>query len=349
VKPQRRRLDWIIPSGTALVLAAAVSMWAMGPIAGISTDLLFWLRQQLVSTAPDPNTSPTAIVAIDEETYRTPPFTDVPHALWTHEIAAVLNALVAADTKVIGFDAIFSTSGERFVHGFDQDFLLALRDAARTNKVVLGEAQLGQFPIHPFQAQIFAIGGQQNIRSVNLVGDTDEIIRRIPLTFDRTDRSGKLHNEPSMALELAARVVGGAPVRRPDGDLALGDYVIPGSGRNGMLVNFAGNEAIPTYSLADLQRCAAGGNTGFFARHFAGKVVLLGGVLDIEDRKLTSMRFITGPDHPSPGERCALWGLRPSPVVPCSRVRASLGCSRRRSPFAAASCCRCLPRCLRPF
>src|SRR5207253_1811614 len=43
---------------------------------------------------------------------------------------------------------------------------------------------------------------------------------------------------------------------------------------------------------------------GFFREHFAGKVVLIGGVLDIEDRKVTSKRFITAPEGAGPTPRC---------------------------------------------
>jgi len=43
-----------------------------------------------------------------------------------------------------------------------------------------------------------------------------------------------------------------------------------------------------------------------FRNAFAGKVVLVGSVLDIEDRKITSKRFISGPEGVGLPERCAV-------------------------------------------
>ena len=65
---------------------------------------------------------------------------------------------------------------------------------------------------------------------------------------------------------------------------------------NTITLNFAGGaDDIPTYSLADLRACAEKDDKDFFRRHFDGKVVLIGTVLDVEDRKITSKRFATAP------------------------------------------------------
>ncbi len=64
--------------------------------------------------------------------------------------------------------------------------------------------------------------------------------------------------------------------------------------------------AIPTYSLADLFACAEAGNTAFFEKHFKGKAVMVGTVLDVEDRKLSSNRWVTKPEGLNLPERCAL-------------------------------------------
>ncbi|MEJ0069147.1 MAG: hypothetical protein WDO24_10945 [Pseudomonadota bacterium] len=42
--------------------------------AALSLDSLFWLRQQAFGPLHGAETSPTAVIAIDEETARTPPF-----------------------------------------------------------------------------------------------------------------------------------------------------------------------------------------------------------------------------------------------------------------------------------
>jgi adenylate cyclase len=301
-----RRRDWVAAVAVALLVSLLLASAPMRGVGGISIDLLFWLRQHLAPLPHRQDDPTTVVVAIDEETYQREPFSKLPVAVWTHEIAGVLNALIEADAKVVGFDAIFPTSItsiEGVSADFDRVFLLALHKAAQRDKIVLGEAQHQEFPLSPFSAQIFAVGSERNVRSLNF-GEGDDVIRRIPLMFTREAEGGGSTSEPSLALELASRAMGVPPTPLADGRLALGGRPIPGSEDNTMLVNFTGDDAIPTYSLADLQACAAQGNAAFFHKHFAGKVVLIGAVLVKEDRHLTSQRFITGPEHPSSGARC---------------------------------------------
>lgn len=299
-----RRRDWLFAAGVALLASAGAVAAGSRTLDGLSIDLLFWLREHALPSAHRATDSPTVVVAIDEETYHRPPFANIPNALWTHELATVLDAIVAASPEVVGFDVIYPASIERVAPGFDRDFLLALRRAAQAGKVVLGEVQHQEFPIHPFPAQSFAVGNEKNIRSVNLFRDADEVIRRAPLTFEKDDGKGGVRTEPSMVLELAARAGAVDPTPLADGALALAGRRIPGSERNAILLNFEGGDAIPAYSLADLQACAERGDAAFFRDHFAGKVVLIGAVLDVEDRKLTSKRFITAPERPATAPRC---------------------------------------------
>ena len=97
-----------------------------------------------------------------------------------------------------------------------------------------------------------------------------------------------------------------------------------------VVLNFDGGEGdIPTYTFADLAACAAKDNKGFFRKHFAGKVVLIGTVLDVEDRKITSKRFATAPE----GARAARCALRAPPQGQTFRrnsIRASIS-TRPRS------------------
>src|SRR3546814_20203326 len=82
--------------------------------------------------------------------------------------------------------------------------------------------------------------------------------------------------------------------------------MIPGSETNALLLNFARGTAIPTYSLADLNACVEAGRTDYLREHFAGRIVLVGTVLDVEDRKVTSMRWMTAPEGPAAAPRCVL-------------------------------------------
>ncbi|MDP6405660.1 MAG: adenylate/guanylate cyclase domain-containing protein [Alphaproteobacteria bacterium] len=292
----------------ALAIALAVSLLPLVPLAdrleGLSLDALTWLRHQTFAPRHAPADSPTVVIAIDEATYRSPPFQNVPRVFWTREIGQVLDAVVEGGANVVGFDVIFPTSVERYIRGFDRDFLLALRRAARAGKVVLGKVQHSEKPIAPHAGQSFAVRHGRNIRTVNLVEDTDGVIRRIPLFLTAEGVAGKTRQEPSLALELAARSLNVRP-EGAGGGVALAGYRIPGSAGNAMAVDFDTQPgALPTYSLADLQACAAAGDGDYFARHFAGKVVLLGVVVDVEDRKLTTMRYATSADGSATPPAC---------------------------------------------
>ena len=254
------------------------------------------LRWRIFGNAHPPDNSPAVVVALDEETFRTPPFDSTPSVTWTREIGQVLTAIIEGGAKVVAFDIIFPTSIEQSavpfgdgtlgsqVRGFDRDYLRALALGARAGKVVLGQVQHQDRPLQPSPGQRAAVGFGRNIRALNVHTDPDDVIRRVPLSFE-TDGE----QVPSMAAELAARAVeptAGVVAARP-----------PGRAPNIVTLNFEGGaDDIPTYSLADLNACVAKDDKDFFKRQFGGKVVLLGTVLDVEDRKITSKRFATAPE-----------------------------------------------------
>ncbi len=273
---------------------------------GMSVDFLHWLQAE---RAPDgPATPlPVVVIAIDEETHRREPFKGLPAAFWTREIGGVLDRVVAGGASAIGFDVIFPTTVQAYVPGFDREFLLALRNAARQGKVVLGKAQHQTDPVAPFRGQLVAVGmpGERNLRSVNLFTDPDGVIRRVPLLFDRDDDGQG--REPSMSLELAARHLGVRPERRADGTILLAGRPVAGSADDTLLVRFpAPLGRIQAHSLADLAACAAADDAAFFRRHFENRVVLIGTFVDVEDRKITSARLATLPEIAHAAPRCAL-------------------------------------------
>ncbi|WP_316176452.1 MULTISPECIES: adenylate/guanylate cyclase domain-containing protein [unclassified Bradyrhizobium] len=265
---------------------------------GLSLDALTWLRFETFGNRHDAAASPAVVIAVDEESYQAPPFKGAPLLTWTGEIGRVLTAVLDGGAKVVGFDIVFQTSieqseiplgdstlGEK-TRGFDRDFLRALAAAAAGGKVVLGEI-FAEPPILPAPGQRIAVRQQQNLRPLNTYTDSDDVVRRHPLTLSVDGKA-----VPSMALELAGRATGTAPVIAADG-VTLGEYKVPGSVPGTMTLNFAGGaQDIPTYSFADLRACALKGDKDYFRREFAGKVVLLGTV-GIEDRRLTSKRFAT--------------------------------------------------------
>jgi adenylate cyclase len=301
----------------AVAIAALSGLIAVSPLLevthGLSLDVLTALRSELFGPRRDAAASPAVVIAIDEESYRAPPFKGSPTLTWTREIGRVLGAVIDGGAKVAGFDIIFPTSieqseipfGEELVgarmRGFDRDYLRALAAAAAGGKVLLGEIHQREFSVGPSQGQRIAVRQQQNIRALNVYVDPDEVVRRLPLSFAVDGR-----RVPSMAVELAARASGVQPEFDAVGAMTFAGRRIAGVRPGTMALNFEGGaDDIPTYSLADLRACLEKGDRDFFKREFNGKIVLFGTLLNLEDRKVTSKRFATGLEA-ARAPRCAL-------------------------------------------
>jgi serine phosphatase RsbU (regulator of sigma subunit) len=290
----------LIALSAGLVAASPAFDW----LRGFSVDFLTMLRWRAFGNAHASASSPAVVVAIDEETFKTPPFEGSPSATWTPEIGRVLTAIIDGGAKVVGFDIIFPTSIEQStvpfgnetlggrLRGFDRDYLRALALGARAGKVVLGQVQHKDDPVLPSPGQRAAVGQGRNIRPLNVYSDSDGVVRRVPLAFTVDNAP-----VPSMPAELAARASGAPAAVKIKTSGAVADTIT---------LNFEGGaDDIPTFSLADLRACVEKDDKEFFRRHFSGKVVLFGTLLDVEDRKITSKRFATAPEG-ARAERCAL-------------------------------------------
>lgn len=296
----------------AVVAGVLVSLPALDVARGVSLDILTATRWRVFGAPTDPLARPAVVVAIDEESFRTPPFKGSPTLTWTREIGRMLTAILDGGAKVVGFDVVFPTSIEQSqlpfgdeplgarLRGFDRDFLRALATGAAAGRLVLGEiAQRGD-GIGPSAAQRVAVRQAANIRALNVYVDRDDVVRRLPLSF--VSDAGA---QPSLAVELAARARGVSPAFR-DGRLEFDGRTVGGRVPNTLTLNFdGGGDDIATYSLADLRACIEAGDRDYFVRQFGGKVVLIGTVAALEDRKLTSKRFATGVEG-AHAPRCAL-------------------------------------------
>ncbi|MBH5369057.1 adenylate/guanylate cyclase domain-containing protein [Bradyrhizobium glycinis] len=295
----------------ALLAGAVFTSPPLQTLQGLSLDILTALRGKLIGDRRDPSASPVVVVAIDGQTYESSPFKGSPTQTWTREIGRVLGSISDGGAKVIGFDVIFKNSIEQSeipfgessfgarLRGFDRDYLIALRQISDNGKLVLGEILSNDHPEVPYRAQQLAV--RNNVRALNVHTDPDDVIRRMPLTFDIDAKP-----VPAMAVELAARALGASLEIAPSGAAGLSGYAIPSAVPNTLTLNFRGlSRDVPTFSFADLRACVEKGDRDFFRRAFEGKVVLLGTVLNFEDRKLTSMRLSGGHDG-TPSARCAL-------------------------------------------
>lgn len=327
MKHTAARRDILAGVATALVCGIVFASPALEVVHGLSIDTLTAVRSKIFGDRRDPIPAPVVVVAIDEESYQTPPFKGSPTLTWTREIGRVLTAIIDGGAKVVGLDVVFPTSIEQSeipfgeeplgarVRGFDREFLRALAVGSSMGKVVLGEIQSRDEPVRPASAQRIAVRQQSNIRALNVYSDADDVIRRLPLTFLIDGKP-----VPSMAVELAARALDARPEVTPVGAMTLAGYRIPSAVPNTLTLNFrGGGEDVPTFSFADLHACVDKDDREFFRRQFDGKVVIVGTLLDFEDRKFTSKRFVTGFDS-ARAPRCAL----AAPASPRRVLRSSI-------------------------
>lgn len=291
-----------------LCAAAATGLFAL-PLFEDSHDLdidfLHTLNAAtgLVEAGSQP--SHIAVIAIDEATHLTEPFAGIPKVMWTPQIAEVQDAVLAGGARVIGWDLILPTSAATYVadRNFDAALLKSLSAAREESRIILGTANLGDKAIEPHRLFSWAAGGAANLRSLNVLPDRGGVIRKVPAFHVFRNQDGSKKFVTSMALELAARKSDREVKRLETGAFLLGGDPVRGAEPEGIIVNFSGPSGqIPTYSFADLHACAKAGNTEFFKTQFAGKAVLMGLVLDIEDRKLAANRLYTdggpvGPVH----------------------------------------------------
>jgi adenylate cyclase len=288
---------------SAVTLAGLTGLPFLQPLHDLDIDVLHGLATTVRTNNPSDQASPTVVVALDEATYATPPFSGLPKVMWTPQIAAVQDAILAAGARVIGWDLILPTSAATYVadRNFDAPLLKSFARARGDGRIVLGTAHFADSAILPHRLFSWTVGGAANLRSLNVTPDADGVVRKVPTFLQFRKKDGKQTYIPSMALELAVRMRKVQPVRTSNGAVRLGQTRVHGTAQDLLTLNFAspaGN--VPTYSFADLYRCSKSDNSAFFEKHFAGKAVLLGLVLDIEDRKLSSNRLITdgGPIGP---------------------------------------------------
>ena len=289
--PGNRSLrQWGRRAVLAIGLGALIAATGVTPIGHflhrLGIDVLLPARHAVFGPLFPAAQSAAVAVVIDEETYRTPPFSETPKVAWTPMLARILDKIDAAGATVIGLDLIYPTTLDTrtLLPGYDKPLLKTFYRIGRAGRLVLGEVRLSQQAIRPYKGQVAAAGGPGNLRPLNLLLDADEVIRSYPLAFS-DERGGRIR---AFSVELAAR----AGIAPPPGDF---------------LINYnTGANDIPTYSLADLFHCAETGSGEFFSRAFAGKIVIVGSALDVEDRQVPAKRFANAAGSGDRSQRCAL-------------------------------------------
>ena len=86
--------DFAAAAVISLVAGGLFTSPLFGRLQGLSLDALTTLRWEFTGNRSYPASSPVIVVAIDEETYRTPPLAGSPTLTWTREIGRVLSAVI---------------------------------------------------------------------------------------------------------------------------------------------------------------------------------------------------------------------------------------------------------------
>jgi len=264
-----------------LLAAAAAAALAGGPVAadGSLLDLLVAGRAAGFAARDAPADSPVAVVALDQRSLLGPELAAYPRALLGPVLAEVLDGVAAAGARVVGFDMIFAYSANRFSRDFDRPFVESL--ARHRERVVLARSA-GSLPAEPFWAALQP--GQDVLGLAEVLPDPDGRYRRVRASME-TKEDGRL---PTLASALLGRARA-AP---------MPDEVLLAPRRH--------LEAIPTYALIDVLRCVRTSPPAL-TRAFAGKIVLIGGTLPEEDRKVSTGRFLAPPRKGSPSlDSCGL-------------------------------------------
>ncbi|HEV8672438.1 MAG TPA: adenylate/guanylate cyclase domain-containing protein [Methylomirabilota bacterium] len=267
----------------AALLAVTAAAWARPPVAadGPLLDLLVGARAALTRSERAVEDAAVAVIALDPESLAAPELAPYPRAFLAPAWATVLDGVLAAGARAVGFDLLLAYSANRFTPDFDRPFLAAL-DRHRARVVLARSATT--LPAPPFLA---ALGHDPAALGLaELPADPDGRHRHVRAGYDVAG-TGPL---PSLAAALLQRA-GAAP---------MPTHVLVAPRRH--------LEALPTYALIDVLRCAADA-PATLARAFGGKAVLVGTTLPEEDRRVSSSRFLPSPRRDGP------------PLAPCGLRR----------------------------
>jgi adenylate cyclase len=294
---------------TAIVVTVLLSLPGLDRLHGLNIDVLHLLRSSLpMDTKSETNIRPpVVIIAVDEATYKTSPFDLLPRVMWTPHFAAIQDAVLNSGASVFAWDIVLPTSANTYVADtrYDKPLLTSLlKNGRKGERVILGEVNIGNDVLRPFTAFRRAVGGRNNIRSLNVAAAPDGIVRGVPLTFDYMNGDSR-QPYPTMALEIALRhtnetfegVVGKPPEFRHKS--------IPTDQDGNLMVRFPDSGAsVPIYSFQDIYNCISAGRVDYIQEHFNGRAVILGTVLDVEDRVMASDRLIRKADFSDAPKAC---------------------------------------------
>lgn len=272
----RRYRNFVIAA--TILLCAGVSGFASALVDGetVADGWLYdWALRARAVLQPEPADyrSPVVVIGIDHRSLFSPRLSKLPRPMMAPEWKNLIDALVEADARAIGFDILFLYRANAFIPNYDTKFLQALR--RNKDKVVIGRSGT-LLPERYFRVAIGARNNPKAVAAFDIEPDFDQVLRRI--RREVSDREG------NAVIGLAAAMVetaGGGPM--PD-EVRLAP-------RRHL-------EALEHYSLIDVLQCAEQ-RPDLLREVFAGRVVLVGSALPAEDRKVTAGRYLPEPPYDS--------------------------------------------------
>ena len=278
-------------------LLAGVATWAGGGSLmtdGFAFDYAAYMAAGM-RPPPQPDAqSAVALVLLDDRSLATAEF-NAPRTFLAPQWAALIEGLVAAEVRAIGFDIIFEISANDFKFispNYDRPFLAALNQYQ--DKLTIGQS----IQTMPARSYLFAVGANDDANSLGLVevvADKDGAVRRLQVL--RKDEDGT--PVPTLVSGTLAKAgvseIPEAVLGAPKGPLEL---------------------VMPSYSMVDVLRCAD--HPEALRAAFAGKVVFVGSALPEEDRKAAAdrpfypLKGAAAAAAPAAAEGCALRQVSPS-------------------------------------
>lgn len=254
--------------GVLISLLLAALLWRAGGWQDIELPLLDtqfgWLR----ALAPKPVQAEVVVVGIDEATTQV---LREPLALWHAHLGQFLQAAAAGGASVIGLDVVLpDRSHEAVFPGGDRALLTGIVMARRSAPVVLAATVDAAGHTRPLHAAFRTAAGVDALGYALLPVDADGTIRRFD---ERIEYQGD--TVPTLAGQMSRR---------------LGRPVVAG------WIDYAAGSKLRYLPLQDVLAWLDRGDTAALQSAFAGKPVLLGSVLQYEDRHRAPVQLVAW-DH----------------------------------------------------
>ncbi len=250
----------------ALVAALTVVL-VDGPtsVDGPLLDVLIKAREAVFPVREKSEQSPVVVIALDKRSLAEPEIATYPRIFLAPAWASLLDAVFKAQAQAVGFDIIFSYSANRFKPDFDVPFFTAL-DRYR-DRIVLARSAT-TLPAPPYLASLRNDPGALGLAELN--ADPDGTYRRVRANFDSRTNSTLVGFAAALLRRAKAPPMPNEVILAPRRHL----------------------ETITTYALIDVLRCAKGAPE-VLEGALKNKIILVGGTLAEEDRKMSSGKFLT--------------------------------------------------------